>query len=678
MIKEGTANDSYIAGLDGLRAIAILSVMIHHLRKAWLPGGFVGVDVFFVISGYVISKSLAASGGSNFREYLSGFYRRRLLRIYPALVLCLIVASVFSVLFIPRAWLSDGNNGTSLTAFFGMSNFYLVSISRGYFSQQIPFNPFLHTWSLAVEEQFYLFFPLLFYLWVKAGQKNVRHRRFVSWILPGTAVISTALAAYQTRFALDQAYYLLPGRWWELGAGALLFQGLAQPGLRLKVASVSRGLLVSGAVMLGAAFGYAESAHFPFPWALLPVIGTAFMIAGTAHAADGQRGIQRFLGSPVMTYVGKISYSLYLWHWPVFCLFRWTIGLEAPQTQIWAVLITVGLSITSYHGIENRFRRDVRLKAQPNRKMIAGGVFLIGLSAASVALLFLGAEKFGWSLSVTANRYDWTQPFATGAGPVKLPTHTGTGRRIFVVGDSHALGYTAMVTRAAANLGAEAEIVSEYGCSVMILDAPIEYNPQCRESNQRILNEVKRNAKPGDIVFFAALRVPRLVEQWGGNGNEALPEKMSPETIQMRKRALAEAVGIIEDLKAKSLSILMDAPKPIFRAPPFRCLDWFNRSNPVCAEGFNIDREFLLRHREPVMASLKVLHDEYGVYVWDPFPVLCKDSVCSAFDRGHPVFIDSDHLSLYGNALLVPSFTDQLSEIWEKQRHRVPPGSGSK
>ncbi len=142
---------NYIAGIDGLRAIAVLSVVLYHLEDTLLPGGFTGVDVFFVISGYVISKSLASSDTTSIRAFLLGFYKRRMLRILPALLVCLMVTSVVTAIFIPDGWLSRLNNWTGLWAFFGVSNFYLVHAADGYFTGGIPFNPFIHTWSLAVE-----------------------------------------------------------------------------------------------------------------------------------------------------------------------------------------------------------------------------------------------------------------------------------------------------------------------------------------------------------------------------------------------------------------------------------------------------------------------------------------------------------------------------------------------
>ena len=162
----------YIPGIDGLRALAVVSVMIYHLVPGALPGGFVGVDVFFVISGYVVTGSMMRDAKLPFLEFIAAFYARRFRRIVPALVVCLCVTVLFSVALIPDAWLSNALRDTGLSAFFGLSNFTLVTGDDGYFATRSEFNPFTHTWSLAVEEQFYLLFPLVLYFGIHRSVKS--------------------------------------------------------------------------------------------------------------------------------------------------------------------------------------------------------------------------------------------------------------------------------------------------------------------------------------------------------------------------------------------------------------------------------------------------------------------------------------------------------------------------
>jgi hypothetical protein len=179
------------------------------------------------------------------------------------------------------------------------------------------------------------------------------------------------------------------------------------------------------------------------------------------------------------------------------------------------------------------------------------------------------------------------------------------------------------------------------------------------------LNLVQKNTNPGDIVLLASLRLPRLGDQWGSFDESGEPSQYQTEAnLETRRLALGQAILFIEKLQAMELKVLIDAPKPIFRAPAFRCSDWFNRSNPVCKPGFTMDREFLLRYRERAMSSIEYLQKNEGVFFWDPFLALCDTPVCSAFDGGKPLFSDGDHLSGYGGRRLVPSFKKKLEEIW--------------
>ena len=222
--SDSRPEGGYFPAIDGLRAVAVLAVMIFDLAPTALPGGFAGVDIFFVISGYVVTASLAGRQSQPLRQFILGFYARRILRIFPALLVCVFVVSIIAVAFIPPgSWLGDTNRYTAIYAIFGLSNYALIWSSDGYFSPRVEFNPFTHTWSLAVEEQFYLIAPAIVYFWlVNHSQTGVR--KFVpSAILVLLALISCILAAYNTT-ANPAAFYLTPSRFWELACGVLLFQ----------------------------------------------------------------------------------------------------------------------------------------------------------------------------------------------------------------------------------------------------------------------------------------------------------------------------------------------------------------------------------------------------------------------------------------------------------------------
>ena len=379
-MKNTSSHPDYLAGIDGLRAIAVLAVIFYHIDfSSFLRGGFTGVDVFFVISGCVISKSLSKKSSLQFPTYLSEFYKRRILRIVPALLVCLIITVIASTLFIPTPWLSETNTKTGLAAFWGLGNFALVRYTDGYFSPLAEFNPFLHTWSLAVEEQFYLFFPLLFYIWLKRNDRRPVSGYLSRGLLLGLAIVSLTFAGFETVSHHDRAFYLLPSRFWELAAGALLYK-LHSNNLCLSRSRKTSGLLLAaGLALLGIGFVYSTQGSFPFPWALIPVLGAMLLISGVTNTSDRLSIIHRFLESDAVTYIGRISYSLYLWHWPVFTLFRWTIGLDRWEYAIIGLVVVFVLAAASYHFVESPLRTSTYLLRQKNWKLILGDL----LSSAS-------------------------------------------------------------------------------------------------------------------------------------------------------------------------------------------------------------------------------------------------------------------------------------------------------
>ena len=375
--------------------------------------------------------------------------------------------------------------------------------------------------------------------------------------------------------------------------------------------------------------------------------------------------------SPGMTYVGRISYSLYLWHWPVFSLFRWTVGMSGPLTASIALALAFALSALSYHLLERPFHQSRSLRNQPSWKIATAGVASIAVCSLATGLLFLlrNDASLGLNLSVTSNTCDWNPYQVTGCAKdsTAVKASSPSGKKIIVIGDSHARAYTSMVTHAATALGAEATVHARPGCPIARLIHASHNTQLCRDFEESILAWVKQHTKPGDIVFLASLRVHRLGDQRGlFDQDEVLSRGATAADTEERKLALKQATNLVGKFQALGLYVLMDAPKPIFKAPPFRCSDWFNKTNPVCAPGFTISRDLLLKHREPTMDSLRKLETSNGVYVWDPFPILCGGPVCSAFEEDRPVFSDGDHLSGHGNRLLLPSFTRQLREIWNR------------
>jgi peptidoglycan/LPS O-acetylase OafA/YrhL len=669
----------YFPYIDGLRAFAVLSVLIYHLNAAWLPGGFVGVDIFFVISGFVVSASIASFRGQGLGAFLAYFYARRIKRIFPALIVCLLITGYVSALFIPSSWLSAVNQQTGLYAFFGLSNFILASTGRDYFAPTTEFNPYTHTWSLAVEEQFYLVFPFLFLAWLAS-----RRGRWLSVALFAVGLLASVLfAAWQSAASPTQAYFLSPSRFWELAAGVLLYQLITlRPVLSARPSGRLRGVLGGLSLLaLIASFFVSTPERFPMPGALLAVVATLGLI-WSLHLREDLTRLHRLLGSKPLVAVGKISYSLYLWHWPVFVLFRWTLGLESPLLRVLAVALAFALAILSYRFVENPLRHAALVRRAPQGAAIVCGLLVIvggwWLAARmadnlhALSLSTLSQNRDIWYPHGPASREGFPGCTAEpeyhdvegGLLLIYKPRGCAEPRplsenQLHVIGDSHALAYEGLFKQYAIARSMQINAYNNGGCPFISLQPWRDLdNADCRRYADAALRHLRERIKPGDVLFLPSLRIARLSDQWAYFGEAAAREQMfGADADAGRARAEAQALELLAEFAEKGVRIVFEAPKPLFKAPPFRCADAFNRLNPVCMPGFEVPRELIEDFRAPVLASYARMAERLPIEVWDPLPALCLGETCRAWRDELPLFLDADHLSGNGNLQLFASFS---------------------
>ena len=665
-MNDKYAKRGYLPGIDGLRALAVLAVITYHAGVSFMKGGFIGVDVFFVISGFVIAKSLESSYDGGFRRYIAGFYKRRVLRIFPALIVCLLLTVAASVLFIPPSWMNDVIDKTGLYSFLAAGNFALLRFTDGYFGVKTDLNPFLHTWSLGVEEQFYLFFPLVFFLYLKFGKRESAAGLLFRLFLPALAVLSFVFCALIMKTNQDFSFYMLPARFWELAAGSTLYQFLAAKKGTAGIRKAAPALTVFG--MAAVVFGilFAGQNEFPFPWAIVPVSGTLCLIAGIV---EGQKPnpIVTLLGSAPAAFIGRVSYSLYLWHWPVLVLMRWTCGFETPPQKLAFLFITIFFALASYYLVENPIRRNRRLQLSKSLPVVIGGTAILFLSFGFASFLVYSRPQI--SLSVTKDTYVWHSWAHWRDRPEKMeiPGLDIDGRKLFALGDSHTAAYRTMLNIVSRELGFEVHEYEQGGSGVLDFLSPMASNPGRIGFFKNSISEIGKLAKPGDILFLSSLRMPTLSDRFGPVDIDRVVNRFfSREEAENRKLAFEEADKILNELHLPGVTVIIEAPLPILKAPPFRCSDWFNKDNPIAANGLTIERDLLISLRGPAMESINKLLLKFNfLEVWDPFPVLCKDEVFSAYDEnGLPIFYDGDHLSGNGNRLLAPSFRDKLLSVW--------------
>ena len=428
------ADIGYRPDIDGLRAIAVLSVVVFHAGIGAIPGGFVGVDVFFVISGYLIGGHIYAEAVTG-RFRFGAFYARRTRRILPALfAMLLTVFALGLALLTPLELRELGKEAAS--SVFGLSNL-LFYTGGGYFAPAADLDPLLMTWSLGVEEQFYVLFPFVVLLAVRFG------RRVPLPVVAALSLMSLAGSLALMPVNAKACFYLLPPRMWELGLGTVLALWERRPGHAALERARAEPLGLAGAALLAAAlFLYRPEFAFPGWFVLLPTVGTVLLIATRASAIN-----RLVLSQPAIVFVGKVSYSWYLWHWPLFWLNRLLAqpGPGAPPAVL--LLTSFALAVLSWRFVEQPARR--RVLPQP--------IVLRRYAAAAIAMALLSGTLYAtggmiWRLpvAVRASAQDAQRArgdvclAAYGAdAPRNLdacvpPLSSTRSGRLLILGDSHA------------------------------------------------------------------------------------------------------------------------------------------------------------------------------------------------------------------------------------------------
>ncbi|HYW08914.1 MAG TPA: acyltransferase family protein [Longimicrobium sp.] len=361
----------YRADIDGLRAVAVLLVMAYHFGIGAFRGGYVGVDVFFVISGFLITQILMDDAADG-HPRLGRFYARRVRRIAPALCVVLVAVTVAAfLLFLPRQLVAYGRSVISSVLM--VPNLYFFSLRRGYFDPVAETHPLLHLWSLGVEEQFYLLYPL--YVWV-IMRWDRRHAIAITAVL---LALSLGLYLWAIPRMPNVAFFLPAPRAWELLAGALL--ALSPPSFKGLGRLAGAGGVVGLALILAVATGYGEAAPAGTNL-LLAVSGSLLLIAAGSARPDAL--VPRLLSLRPLVSVGLISYSLYLWHWPIYVFLRHSIVME-PLRWDWmlaGMLASLAIAAASWHFLEQPVRQRRLLRTTPRvlaaTATVMGGLLLAG------------------------------------------------------------------------------------------------------------------------------------------------------------------------------------------------------------------------------------------------------------------------------------------------------------
>jgi len=518
---------TYRPHIDGLRAIAVLSVIIFHLNEDWLPGGFVGVDIFFVISGYLISrlifKELELTGKFSYKR----FYIRRIRRLFPAMFASIGLSFIAAYFLLSPQYLLDFVQ-SAVWAVLSVSNIYFW-FSTDYFDNSANFKPLLHTWSLGVEEQFYLLWPFALVLLYQLGK---RRSLIIAIIVAGVAslVLNLLLFAYRgdltSWFAVKDfsaavdvdasAFYWLPFRVFEFAIGAvLIFIDWEKQKSSIRVASFLLGL-----AMLVASFLYLhEELDFPSYHALIPCLAAALIIiSGSKHL------FAVLLTNRLAVGIGLISYSLYLVHWPIIVFYKLTLLREAEISDF--VLMFVGallLATLFYKFVEQPFRTTRQAdESMPSKKRADNLVFLVGSLLATLLVGAASAHAYvnkGWAArypeeimaQITRDPKEYVELFSTSKPYYDGPFENNGKPKLLLIGDSMSADFINALVQGGSisELDVTALRISHQCYNIFPLDEATYRNiyagksPVCRAEHQKIMNE-EALIKQADTVILAA------------------------------------------------------------------------------------------------------------------------------------------------------------------------------
>jgi peptidoglycan/LPS O-acetylase OafA/YrhL len=385
-----TAESEFRPDLEGLRAVAVVLVLLYHAAIPGFPGGFIGVDVFFVLSGFLITRLLVRELASTGRVSLPAFYARRARRLLPAAAATLLVTAGLSALLLPPLRLGDVGGDIAAAAAY-VSNLRFAFLATDYLGSELPPSPVLHFWSLGVEEQFYLFWPAILVVTsapIFASGEIAHGMRRVTLVLGAVLVGSAAISVWLTVVAQPWAFFSLPARAWELALGGLLAMPPVASRIRLGAAPflgwVGLVLVLASGVLI------TEATPFPGTAAFLPTIGSALVIAsGLAIRGDqppSRLWPEHLLSLPPMRFLGRISYSLYLWHWPILVLPAAALGPLPWVARVGLSLLAVAVAAASQRWIEDPIRHGRVVGTRPRRVLALAGALTIVVATSALSL----------------------------------------------------------------------------------------------------------------------------------------------------------------------------------------------------------------------------------------------------------------------------------------------------
>jgi peptidoglycan/LPS O-acetylase OafA/YrhL len=682
-------NSSYRKDIDGLRAIAVIAVVLFHARVSLFSGGFVGVDIFFVISGYLIGAHIYRDVSK--RQFsLARFYQRRAKRILPALLAVLLFCYGVSILLL---------SPVEMRRFGAFAVSSLLSVSNivawhqwNYFTSWALQYPLLMTWSLGVEEQFYIFFPMLILLLSlfsrSRGGNQEQNRKFIFRMVLLVAVVSCALSVVATLSdssigiqhpwmhlgGPSEAFYLLPYRAWELAAGVLMALYEARANSPAEAGDFYGGSRFSdlrgaagAALLFVSIFLYGPSTIFPGAAAILPVIGAVLVLSAPAAWLN-----RKVWSSRPFRWIGLVSYSWYLWHWPLMSFGN--IVADKPLghgTMVWLAVVALGCAWLSYRFIEQPFRKSKTATAPLLWRYAAvcfvfaiPGVFMVLSQGYPSRFPVLAAEERSVVLDDHAC-FGHESPQMT---QECFPKPDGRPA-IAVLGDSHAVMISPVLTELANGAGMRLLTVAHAACVPLIgviQNVPgMAFDPSCGVFNQAALKLLANDPTVHTVVLAGQWASP-AVNYVPGYGFVPIGHRHPVSAAESEANLEQGLEAMVSGLKhaGKRVILIQDIdtlkfdPQRRVRTYQMPVRRWVARllEGPESAPGAVANDEMYAKENTAAAAVVAQVASKEGLETFDLRSQLCKAATCMIFADGHVIYVDDNHLSPQGAEVALGGF----------------------
>jgi peptidoglycan/LPS O-acetylase OafA/YrhL len=628
----------YRSDIDGLRALAVMAVVIYHAFPSWLPGGFVGVDIFFVISGYLISKIILTNIGQN-TFYIFDFYNRRIKRIFPALIIVMTATLLggWFLLFYSEYELL-GKHIASGTVF--VSNFFFYTES-GYFDISAELKPAIHLWSLSVEEQFYIFWPLLLIFIFK---KNWNFLKIALTLI----LISFLINFYLIKEKPMAAFYLTVPRFWELVVGGVLAY-LVSKNIFFNERNKNIYSILGFLLILFSFFLIHKNAAFPGWIVLMPVLGTFFFIAAGASAFINKK----IFSNKILIWIGLISYPLYLWHWPLLSYLKIIKGNEpAIEYKITAILFSILFSWLTYFFVEKKIRKKNNFKIAKTLLSLAALIFffslLITLSRGAPNRQINQELDFTQDLKIISGSRQ-SNKSCKNLNNLDLVTKrevclsNSKSPNILFAGDSKAMAiHSAIYSK---KIIVNSMLISGHACE---LYPNLNYEKKalyknCNKISNKVL-DVVNNIKSINTIILAT--------KFYSSSDKNSSYYLDGIKINNEDAFLIGSGYLIKKLLDKEKKVIFFIDAPELNNNPINCIQRvsFIAESKKCGPSL----EELNKIRADYIKGIKKLSLEYPqLKIFDPTNVLCKNSKCEVKENSNYLYNDQSHISIYASTKLL-------------------------